>query len=193
MKRHVLVLAAGLSLAAAGCGERSDTASAPVGPAPTLKTAAAEPVPNATIHEIMSMQAEPAADAIWESVKTISDSTGVHDYRPRTDAEWAAIEQAANTLIGVAAMIPQEGRQLIRPGMTMEEGGTLDAAGIQAKIASNRALFAEKAKGLDAAARVTLAAIRARDVEALLDAGGPLDEACEACHLEFYYPPAPGR
>ena len=33
-----------------------------------------------------------------------------------------------------------------------------------------------------------LAAIDARDAAALTKAGGHLDEACEQCHLKYWYP-----
>ena len=30
--------------------------------------------------------------------------------------------------------------------------------------------------------------MKKKDVKALFDASGDLDEACEACHLEYWYP-----
>ena len=192
MKRGLAILAVGLCLTAAACERKAS----PAAESPTESTTSAvaagapvEPVPNATINEIMRMQAEPAADAVWGSVKTVSDATGVHEFRPRTDAEWAAVAQSARVLIGVAQMIGEPSRRLLRPGVEMEEGGTLTPQGIQAKIDADRPAFLEKAKGLDKAARDILAAAEARDAEKLLLDGGPLDDACEACHLEFYYPP----
>ena len=41
------------------------------------------------------------------------------------------------------------------------------------------------------AAASALKATEARDVDALLEAGGQIDEACEACHKKFWYPGAP--
>ena len=38
------------------------------------------------------------------------------------------------------------------------------------------------------AASASLAAIDKRDANALLEAGGDLDEACENCHKRFWYP-----
>ncbi|MEE2613532.1 MAG: hypothetical protein VX975_06895, partial [Acidobacteriota bacterium] len=38
---------------------------------------------------------------------------------------------------------------------------------------------------------VMLDAVRARDVDALLDGGDRLDVACENCHSRFWYPDNP--
>ena len=171
MTRSVTVVAASLCLAVAACAKTP-----------------AEPAPNATINEFMRLQAEPAADHIWGSVKTVSDASGVHDYRPASEAEWQALEQSADTLVALAGFVAEPDRQLVRPGVALEAGGTLDTAAIRAKIAANRAAFTRKARVFGAQAEAVRAAIRARDVNKLLDDGGPLQGACEACHLEFYYP-----
>jgi cytochrome c556 len=179
-------LTLGVCLALAGCSRPDESA-------PAAATNAVEPVPGASINEIMAMQAEPAADVIWNSVRTVSDATGIHEYRPATDAEWAAVEQAARALIGVSELVRQPGRPLIHPGAKIEEGGTLTADQIQAKIVAERDVFVERAKGLEIAAQRTLAAIQARDADLLLEVGGPLDDACEACHTHFYYPTPAGQ
>jgi cytochrome c556 len=44
------------------------------------------------------------------------------------------------------------------------------------------------AHGLHSTATQALEAIDRRDSEALLQAGGEIDAACEACHLTYWYP-----
>jgi cytochrome c556 len=34
-----------------------------------------------------------------------------------------------------------------------------------------------------------LRAIDAHDIDGISEAGGTIDEACESCHLQFWYPP----
>jgi hypothetical protein len=179
-----MILLAGLCLGAAACGPSGNKAvkAPPAG--------AGEPVADATINEFMRLQAEPSADVIWNSVKVVSNATGIHETRPSTPAEWKALEQSANTLIDMAGYIAQDGRDLVRPGVELEAGGTLDTAGIRAKIAAEHGAFVEKAKAFEAASRDVLAAIKARSPEKLMETGGPLDEACEGCHMQFYYPGA---
>jgi cytochrome c556 len=81
-------------------------------------------------------------------------------------------------------------RQVVRAGSQIEEGGTLTAQEIQALIAARRPEFLEHAKALDVAAREAISAIKARDADRLELVGGPIDDACEQCHLKFYYPAA---
>jgi hypothetical protein len=44
------------------------------------------------------------------------------------------------------------------------------------------------ASGLQKQALEALGAIDAKDSKALMDAGGAIDEACEACHVTYWYP-----
>ena len=60
-----------------------------------------------------------------------------------------------------------------------------------AKIKANRPQFIKHARALQDAARETVVAIDKRSPDALLEAGGKVDEACEACHKAFWYPGAP--
>jgi cytochrome c556 len=41
---------------------------------------------------------------------------------------------------------------------------------------------------LKSAAQAALAAIDAKDADALMNAGGVIDKACEACHMTYWYP-----
>ena len=41
---------------------------------------------------------------------------------------------------------------------------------------------------LRAEALKVIAIVKARDTDKLLTAGSELDQACEACHLDFWYP-----
>jgi cytochrome c556 len=59
---------------------------------------------------------------------------------------------------------------------------------MDALVAKSPAVFAQKAAGIRAAALIALKAIDARDVDGLSNAGGDIDEACESCHLVFWYP-----
>ena len=59
---------------------------------------------------------------------------------------------------------------------------------MEALVAKDRAGFAKKAQGLIDATLIALKAIDARNAEALSNAGGEIDAACENCHLTFWYP-----
>lgn len=171
----------------AGCGQK---------PAETKTAANAAsanaPKPLASIHELMLSVVDESADVIWGSVATISDSTGVHEHRPRTDAEWAKVRHAAIALSESATLLAMEGRVVSHPGQKIDSEGQPGAptgAIIQKRIEGDRASFVAYAAGLQAASMEAVAAIDKKDVAALEKVGGDIDEACEACHEQFWYPP----
>jgi hypothetical protein len=59
---------------------------------------------------------------------------------------------------------------------------------IQSKIDGDRALWNKHADVLRDEALKVLDIVKARDADALFQAGSRLDKACENCHLEYWYP-----
>jgi cytochrome c556 len=64
----------------------------------------------------------------------------------------------------------------------------LSPAQIEAKRANDPVLWNAKIEALRNVALETLEAVKKKDVDALFEAGSDLDEACETCHLEYWYP-----
>jgi hypothetical protein len=141
----------------------------------------------ATIQELMAGQIDPSADALWDSVAIIESSSGTEDRHPRTAAEWQAVRDRAVTLIEATNLLRMPGRR-VRNGDSAAGPGELSPAQIQQRIDMNHDNFAQFADVLQDAAFKALAAIDAKNAQALMDAGGTLDEACEACHLTYWYP-----
>lgn len=161
------------SLAAVGCARAPATAP----PATAPPATAPPPAPflqKASIGEIMAAQIDPAADALWASVAITLTAAGEEDRQPRTAEEWAAVRRSAITLIEATDRLVTQGR-LIAP----------------ANAAANRAPFLGFARSLRDAGLKALAAIDAKDAPRLLEAGGEIDQACEACHRVYWYPPSP--
>jgi hypothetical protein len=150
--------------------------------------------PVASVLDIMLDVVDHNADILWESVATISGPKGVEERQPRTDKEWAAVRTNALLVIEGANMLMVEGRKVARPGQQLEEpGGATDftPAQAQVEIEKDRPAFIAFAHSLQDAAGSALAAIEKRDANALLEAGGDLDEACENCHKRYWYPNSP--
>lgn len=59
---------------------------------------------------------------------------------------------------------------------------------IKAKVDGNKALWNGHAENLRAVGIEVMDIVRRKDTAALFIAGGKLDEACENCHLEYWYP-----
>lgn len=149
--------------------------------------------PEASVLDLMLEVIDPNADELWESVATISTRTGVEERHPRTDAEWKAVRRKALLLVEGANLLVVEGRPVAHPGQKLEETGEGDLTPEQAQleIDKDRASFVSFAAALQTSSRKLLGAIDKRDTDMFLEAGGELDEACEACHTRFWYPHAP--
>jgi hypothetical protein len=142
----------------------------------------------------MQSEVDPSADALWESVATISNEKGIEERQPRTDEEWAAVRRHAITVIEASNLLVMDGRRVVAEGKKLEDSeveGILKPEEIQKAIDGDRASFVERAHALHSAGIAILAAIDSRNVPALSAAGGALDEACENCHLKYWYPNSP--
>jgi cytochrome c556 len=149
--------------------------------------AAAPARTEATVQEMMATRIDPAADALWDSVAFIASEKGDEDRRPRTPAEWAAVRQNALTLIRGASDLALPGRRV--SGLeTIPGPGELRASEIEHLIEADPAAFAKRARALKIAAQAALATIDAKNPDALMNAGGVIDAACEACHIVYWYP-----
>ncbi len=143
-----------------------------------------------SLHDLMEHIVEPAAYSLWDSTAITTDEKGVHAGHPKTEEDWARVRSAALTLSEAPNLIVLSGRHVLPPGGAMEDGGTLDAAGIEALIRERPDSFATHALGLQVVAKKALAAVDAKDLHTLDMIGGDIDAACESCHQEFWYPPA---
>lgn len=144
-------------------------------------------IATATIKELMDSTVDPSADALWESVAVVYSMSGEKERSPRTPEEWLAVRRHAITLVEATNLLVMEGRHAA-PADTQPGEGELSPQQIDQRIASDRETFVRFAHGLHATATKALEAIDKQDSEALLQAGGDIDEACEACHVTYWYP-----
>jgi cytochrome c556 len=120
-------------------------------------------------------------------VAFIASTSGVEDRRTQTPAQWQALRVSALQLVEAATLLES-------PGLTMGSAeaapgsGELSRAEIQRRMTASHEEFTRRARTLGRTARQALASIDARDAEALMAAGGAIDDACEACHVIYWYP-----
>lgn len=134
---------------------------------------------------------DPSADVLWDSVAYIATTRGVEDRQPRTDQQWRAVRNSAITLVEAANLLSMPGRSVAgapKPSDPPAGPGELNRGEIQQRINTTHAAFTQLARNLQNAGLQALAAIEARNAQGLMDAGGTIDEACEACHLTYWYP-----
>ena len=178
---HWLALAGVSLLVAAAC-----SAPAPAPPAkkepPFRKTA--------TIKDIMDSMVDPSADFLWESVATIVTKKGTEERRPRTDDEWKAVRRAAITLMEATNLLIMDGRAVAKPGEKSENPGIeLSPEAIRRVMDDDPDTLVKLSGALHDAGMKAMAAIDAKNADALSDAGEVIDNACETCHLKYWYPP----
>jgi len=146
--------------------------------------------PDASVQEVMAHIVDPAADAIWASVKSETTAQGLKEYQPGNAAEWLEVRHHAVTLAEAANLLLVEGRP-ISHGNQLEDAhlpGILTAEQVRSKIAADPARFAAAARELQVAAQEATAAIDARAAARLMAAGEKIDAACEHCHRSYWYP-----
>ena len=147
-------------------------------------------LPKASIRELMDAEVDPAADVLWESVVYTVTAAGAEDKQPRTPEEWQAVRRGAITLIEATNLLMMDGRRVAPPDTPLAPGeATIEVR--QHRFDTNRAAFVGFAQALQNIGLKALEAIDAKDAKRLMIAGGEIDEACEACHLVYWYPPEP--
>lgn len=152
------------------------------------KPAAARPAARATLHEIMKDRIAPAADVVWMAVGSVDD----HDVKPETPAQWKKVRDAALVLASAPGLVGP-GLTVVKPGVKLaDEGqdGNLTSGQMQKMIAANPGAFVAYAQALKVQADKVVTAVDHKDADAIMEIGGAIDEACEACHVKYWYPGA---
>ena len=147
--------------------------------------------PIVTIKELMENIIDPVADNVFDAVATDATEKGIVEIKPTTDEDWAKVRMGAVTLAEASNLLKMM-RSVAPPGDTNNSAGPnapeLSPEQIQAKIDGDRALWNKHADELrDEAIRI-MDIVKAKNVDALFEAGSRLDRACENCHLEYWYP-----
>lgn len=145
--------------------------------------------PRASIAEVMESVIVPSADVLWNATAYDISAEGVKDFSPKTDEDWERVEWAGVTLAeGLnALLIP--GRRVAPPGTVSESPEhELNPEQIEAILEREPEVWVWFVHALDDTVQEIQEAIRKRDLHALNEAGGALDEVCENCHLHFWYP-----
>jgi hypothetical protein len=162
-------------------------------------TSAPRPVPDlwgelkpvVSVKELMRDMLDPASDYIFDAVKTEVTKNGVVETEPKTDADWEKIRIGAVTLAeGVYLLkIP---RPFAPAGDENNSAGPdsteLSPAQIKAKLDADPVLWNAKIEALRNVGLEVLDIVKRKDVKELWDAGENLDQACESCHLIYWYP-----
>jgi cytochrome c556 len=142
----------------------------------------------ASLQELMRDEVDASADAIWDAVGTTTTRDGVVEKQPRSEEDWKVLRRHATVLLEATNLLVIPGRRIAAREFPADGPGVFSSQEIQAELGRRQPEFDALAQGLRGTARRVLAAIDARDVEALMNEGAAMDNACEACHRSFWYP-----
>jgi hypothetical protein len=144
-----------------------------------------------SVKELMANMIDPIADNIFDAVWWEITAKGRVDHQPRTDEDWEKVKTGAVSLAEGIYLLKVP-RPLTPPGDVNNSLGPnppeLSPTEIKAKIDHDPVLWDAKIQALRNVGLEVLEVVKKRDVNALFDASGDLDDACEACHLEYWYP-----
>jgi len=145
---RLILLAAALQF---GCSAAPEPAAPPA--------SAVRPV--LSLKQLMEWVIDPAADAVWDSVKTIITEQGTKETAPQTQEQWDAVRNGA-------AMLAESSNLLMMQTRARDQGEWSAAARRLAETA-------EKA----------LKAAGSRGAAGAFAAGGEIYDACAACHHRY--------
>jgi hypothetical protein len=159
LPRSVVVL--GIAVTIAGCragGDAAPSTSTTASPASVSGPArgVASPV---SINALMVDWIDHSGHVLWDAERD--------DHRPATEADWQELERHAT--------------QMAAAGTLIALGGT----GPSDRIWAGQAHWTDLSRELSTAGVQATAAIKARNLEALVTANGALVDVCERCHKEF--------
>jgi hypothetical protein len=126
--------------------------------------------PKARMKDIMNSLVVPSSTAVFGSVATVTDATGVHEYKPQTDDEW-------NAVYANAVMLTEAANLLLLPGRERCLGGRIPL--------QYQKDFSEKVREMVEAGNVAMVAARKHDVDGMSNAGERIDVACDECHEKY--------
>lgn len=140
------------------------------------------------VHQLMKAGIAPQTQVVWDvSNKTLEDEGA--KLQP---AEWDKIVKAASAVKSASTKLVTAPRLLAAaPNEKIQDEGAPGAFGakeVQAVIDANPAVFHAFAQQLAAVMDEVTASAKTKDVAKLNDAAGRLDQVCEACHQQFWYP-----
>jgi hypothetical protein len=186
------LLVAGTALFA--CSILTSTCSAPKPAAPAPPAAQqlwGDMKPVVSVKELMRDMIDPASDYIFDAIATVDSKTGSVETAPKTEADWDRI-RTGGVMLAEGVYLLKVPRPFAPPGdennSTGADAWELSPAQIKAKLEHDPVLWNAKIEALRNVGLQVLDIVKRRDTKELWDAAENLDEACETCHLEYWYP-----
>jgi hypothetical protein len=171
---------------AAGC---SSSNAAPPAPAPPQLWGDMKPI--VSVKELMRDMIDPASDYVFDAIGSVDTKEGTTEIQPRTQADWDRL-RVGGVMLAEGIYLLKIPRPFAPPGdennSTGPEPEELSPAQIKAKLEADPVLWNAKIEALRNVGLEVLDIVKRKDVKELWDAAENLDEACESCHIAYWYP-----
>jgi hypothetical protein len=123
--------------------------------------------PPETVQQLMKNKVDPASKIYFSAVQYISDSTGEHDIKPQTDADWEKVRKAATDLQNYGKLLQTD---------DYTKGRNPD--------------WAKFSQALVDVSKQAEQAAKDKNVDKVFEISGTIYNVCSACHMA-YPPPVP--
>lgn len=182
---------AGLALMLSSCSPSKPKAPESAGTPPPAPALWGDMKPVVSVKELMRDMIDPASDFIFDAVKIETTKKGTVERVPKTDADWDRIRIGATT-IAEGVYLLKVPRPFAPPGdenaSTGPEPSELSPAQIKAKLEADPVLWNAKIEALRNVGLEVLDIVKNKRTAELWDASYNLDQACESCHMLYWYP-----
>src|SRR5215813_4648222 len=194
--RKPLALVAGLSTLVAvlsGCSP-AKPATPPSTTTPT-QVLWGDMKPIVSVKELMRFMIDPASDNIFDAVKIVQTKNGTVERLPKTEEDWEKLRIGAVTLAEGIYLL-----KIPRPfapagdnnnNTTGPDATELTPAQIEAKRAKDPVLWNAKIEALRNVGLEVMEIAKTKKTDELWEASYNLDQACESCHIQYWYPGDP--
>jgi len=187
-KLFIAVVGAGVA-SACGPSAKPATSSSSATVAPQALLGDMKPV--VSVKELMRDMIDPASDYIFDSVKIVTTKKGEVETVPKTKEDWDKLRIGATT-IAEGIYLLKVPRPFTPPGDNNASSGPdateLSPAQIQAKIEKDPVLWNAKIEALRNVMKEVLDIVEKKNTAELWEASYNLDQACESCHMQYWYP-----
>jgi cytochrome c556 len=187
--KYLVVASVLAGAGAVACSSSRSSTPPPAAAAPQQAAPVMKPV--VSVKEFMRFTIDPVADNIFDAVTWDINKKGIVETKPRNDEDWEKVKVGAVTL-AEAIYLLKVPRPFAPAGDVNNSTGPnppeLSPTQIQAKVDKDPVLWDAKIEALRNAAKEVMEIADRKDVDALFAASADIDNACEACHLEYWYP-----
>ena len=164
---------------------------APAPPAPAAQRLWGDMKPIVSVKELMRDMIDPGSDYVFDAVGGVDNRKGSVETYPRTEADWDRV-RIGGVMMAEGAYLLKVPRPFAPAGDENNSTGPdpeeLSPAQILAKLEHDPVLWNAKIEALRNVGLQVLDIVKRKDTKELWDAADNLDQACEGCHLEYWYP-----